>query len=51
LLGSTAATAAESLSFFMTDPSGLPFNVLQMGILSIMAATAISAANRLNGSC
>jgi hypothetical protein len=51
LFGSTAATAAESLSFFMTDPSGLPFNVLQMGILSIIAATAISTASRLNRSC
>lgn len=45
------STAVESLSFFLTDPSGLPYNVLQMGILSVMAVTVVSASRRLGDDC
>jgi hypothetical protein len=45
------STAVESLSFFLTDPSGLPYNVLQMGILSVMAVTVVSASRRVGDDC
>jgi hypothetical protein len=42
------STAAESLALLLVNSSGPLFNLIQMAILSLMAVTAIFAANRLN---
>jgi hypothetical protein len=42
------STAAESLTLLLVNSSGPLFNLIQMAILSLMAVTAISAADRLN---
>jgi hypothetical protein len=42
------STAAESLTLLLVNSSGPLFNLIQMAVLSLMAVTAISAADRLN---